>query len=356
MSRLMERLKQNSGMNAQMVAAQRTAMGGFAKDERIWKHVFDAKTKISSNIIRFLPTPECDFVAQEKGEIPADFPLAPVSLVLRHGFKGSAGRYYNAISPATWGHTCPVREYDRPNWDRQKELDDKALKEVLKKRIPSTEYYANILVINDAQNPENNGKVFLIKFGNGLKKVLDAAGAPKFPSDPVIADPFCPFTGANLVYDFEGEERTIGDWTGLVAKDFGRCKWQQPSRLAETDEEIEQICSKAYSLFDFVDPRKEEPYDVLEKRFKEAMGIPVDQDLMSHKPIHEDNGGAGVNAAEMARKALEEAEKKAQTPSSNAGQQNNGGQDQSSNQSQNKTGGMVDADFENFLAELENGN
>lgn len=347
-SKLMERLKKNQGMGAAMVAQQRAALGGFQKDSRIWKHTFDEKKKVSINRIRFLPTPDCDLEAQERGDIPEDFPLAPVSTVFSHNFKGPTGRYYKAISPQTWGHTCPVREYDRAGWDKAKATDDKALKDILKERIASTDYYANILVIEDAQNPENNNKVFLFKFGNGLKKVLDAAGSPKFPTDPSIADPFCPFTGAVLVYELEGEERTIGTWSGLVAKDFGRCRWEHESRLAETDEEIEAICSKAYSLYDFVDVRKEEPYSVLETRFREVMGIPVDAPLVNAGEVEQ---APANNAAEMARKALAEAEK--QQKSQEAPVQ--GGDTTAQTQgTQTPAAAGSEEEFDDFLKQLEN--
>lgn len=322
MSNVMDRLKRNKGLNAQRMKEQLIQNGQTrGKDERIWKYTFDEKSKTSYSRIRFLPIPDCDVVAQENGEIPEDFVLSPAPVVRRHNFRCSTGRYYNAISRQTWGESCPVRDYDRANWKRQKETDDNALKDELKKRIPDTKYYANILVIEDRENPENNGKVMLFQFGNGIKKVIDAASKPKFPTDPRIEDVFDYLEGAELILELEGEERSFGNWTGLVPKDFGRCKWGTPTPLADSDEAIIEIMQKSYSLFDFVDPRKMETYEEQEKRFKEAMGIPQDTPLMANDAFdgeeHDGQEDANIHtnpnqagAAGLAAKQLQEAEQK----------------------------------------------
>lgn len=337
MSKLMERLKKNKGLNAQAMKQQLVQNGQeYGRDDRIWKYTFDEKKKTAYAKIRFLPIPDVDYERQEAGDIPEDVVLSPVACVQRHNFKGPSGRYYNAISPQTWGETCPVREYDRANWTRQKETNDNALKEMLKKRIPSRDYYANILVIEDSANPENNGKVFLFKFGNAIKNLLDAAPEPKFPGDPKVEDPFCVFEGASLEISLEGEERTFGGWTGLVPKDFGRCKWHNPTPLAESEAEIEEIMKRTYSIYDFVDRKLMEPYEVLEKRFKEVMGIPVDEPLIGASVDEEVGGGDNqpannsqkqLDAAAMAAADLKKAEEQAKQAQQSSTQTSDGSGD-----------------------------
>lgn len=352
MSKILDRLKKNRGLNAQRMQEQLVQNGqARGKDERIWKYTFDEKKKTSYARIRFLPIPNCDLENQEQGVIPEDVVLSPAPCVRRHNFKGPTGRYFNAVSRQTWGEEDPVREYDRANWKRQKETEDAALKEELKKRIPSEKYYANILVIEDAQNPENNGKVMLFAFGRAMKKIIDSAAKPKFPTDPCIEDVFDYIEGAELIIELEGEERSFGNWTGLVPKDFGRCKWGQPKPLAETDEEIEDILSKCYSLYDFVDRAKMESYEDQEKRFKEVMGIPVDEPLVAESeleagdsgedaPVHTNPNAQG--AAGLAAKQLAEAEAQREAALTNTATEQSGGSNE-----------PEDSDFDDFLNSIE---
>lgn len=312
MSRLMERLKKNKGINAQQMQKQLEQNGqARGKDDRLWKYAFDEKKKIAYAKIRFLPIPDCDLERQENGEIPEDAVLSPMVCVRRHNFKGPTGRFYSAISRQTWGEDCPVREHDRVLWDKQKKTEDNTLKETLKDRIPGTNFYANILVEDDRANPENNGKVFLFKFGKAIKNLIDAAPNPKFDSDPKVDDPFCAFEGASLVIELEGEERSFKSWTGLVPKDFGRCKWVDKGPLAGGDEaKMEEIIGQCHSLYDFVDHKLMEPFEVQERRFKDVMGISADAALSEEADAadNEESQPQANNAAALANQQLQEAE------------------------------------------------
>lgn len=283
MSSLFDRLKKTRGQSAGTEALakrlEQQGQGGFQKDNRIWKHTFNDKG-VTENIIRFLPTPQVDMVAQDEGRVPADFVIAPVALIIRHQFQGPNG-WYVANSPQTFGEDDPVRDHDRPLWTRQKETNDEALKDKLKTRLPSTDYYANILVIKDGTVPENNGKVFLYKFGNGVKKHLDAAQNPKFSTDAKF-DPFDAWEGHNFIMNMTGEKKKIGTWEGLVG-DLATCKWDgNATPLADTDEGIEEIWGKAYSLYEFYDRKNFQTYDELAVKFRKVMNIPADAPLVEN--------------------------------------------------------------------------
>uniref|UniRef100_A0AAU8GJ94 Single-stranded DNA-binding protein n=1 Tax=Salmonella phage vB_STmST313_KE27 TaxID=3161178 RepID=A0AAU8GJ94_9CAUD len=324
MGNLFDRLKQSRGQQAeamqQRLAQQGQRVGG-GRDPRIWKWTWNEKGT-SENIIRFLSIPLVDMKAKEEGTIPEDAVLTPCAMIMKHAFQG-AGGWYIENSPQTFGNDDPVRDHDRPLWAQQKETNDEKLKTVLKKRLPDTKYYANILVIKDGNNPENNGKVFLLEFGNAVKKILDSAQNPKFSTDPKF-DPFDMWEGANLILNLFGEEKEFGNWKGLVAN-FTNVKWDSPAPLG-TDEYIEEIWEKEHSLFEFFNPANFKSYEDLEKRLRKVLAIPDNQPLVE--------GGASTMAhaptqsQEPQRPTAQESLNQQQSQPSNAQQSvpaNNGG-------------------------------
>lgn len=293
MGNLFDRLKQSRGQQTDAMQARLAQQGqksGFQKDPRIWKWTWN-KDGISENVIRFLPVPLVDMKAKDEGTIPEDAVLTPCAMIMKHQFQG-AGGWYIENSPQTFGNDDPVRDHDRPLWTQQKETNDDKLKEILKKRLPDTKYYANILVINDANVPENNGKVFLLEFGNAVKKILDSAQNPKFSTDPKF-DPFDMWEGANLNLKLFGEQKKFGNWEGLVAN-FSKVAWETPSPLSKDESYMEDVWSREHSLFEFFNPANFKSYEELEKKLRKVLVIPEGQPLveggaatMAHAPTNQ---------------------------------------------------------------------
>ncbi len=277
---MMERLKNSRGQTA--ATLQKTlSTSSYQKDERIWKYGFVKHptlkdTMWSDSTIRFLPTPFIDYRKAEAGELPEGAVLSPIVHVLRHDFAGANGAKYQENSLKTIGGQCPVSEHDAPLWNAWKEQGkpDNDFKKILLKRLPSENFYANILVIDDKANPENNGKVFLFKFGNAVKKIIDEAFTPTNPTLTPF-DPLDPYTGGVLHLQFKGEERTFGSWSGLAPVEMPKYSvWEQiGTPLAPTDEAIEALMEQAYSLQDFVKPELFKSYEVLKARFEQVMGL-----------------------------------------------------------------------------------
>lgn len=246
-------LRSNRGKQGEALkrAFEKTGGGGFKADPRIWKYTRDEKTNISSNIIRFLPIAKVDYESVQAGTFKEE-DLTPVIQVLALRFEGKNG-WFVGNTRATFGEACPVREWTAPQWKAIKNLnkDDpsvKAEREYLKKMIPKTEYYAGILVVNDAQVPENNGKVFLFQFGEAVRKMLDLAENPKFPNQPKI-DPYDPWVGANLLLDLSFEKRAFGGKESWVPK-FDAVRWDAPSPMGD-DAFIESVWAQQHSLLEF---------------------------------------------------------------------------------------------------------
>lgn len=266
-------LKAKRGQNAAALqqSLEKTESKSY-DDPRIWKPTKNDKD-ISVNVIRLLPIPRVDLEAIESGKWNDEVVATPSQKVLRHNFKGPKG-YLNVISPKTIALPDPISEWSMPQWAGLKENKDdpiiKAQRDRLKQFIPNAEYYSNILVKSDSQKPEFNGQVKLYKYGESMRKFIDTAANPKFPTDPTF-DPFDPWEGADILLNLSYEKKTFNGKEHDVPK-FEGVKWA-PNAPLGTDEYIEEIWSKEYSLLEFIDPAKIPSYDDLAAKFQKVMGL-----------------------------------------------------------------------------------
>lgn len=213
--------------------------GSNFKDERIYYPERDDKGN-GYAVIRFLAAKSPDAL--------------PFTKVFEHGFKQD-GNWYIENCPTTIGKECPVCKANSEAWARGEKNLARSRKRVKK-------YYANIYVVSDSKNPENEGKVFLFKFGQAIFDILMAASNPEFEDETPI-DPFDLWDGANFKLK-------------IVKKDgqtnYDRSEFADPSPLADSDEEIEEIWNRQYDLTEFTAPEAFKDYDVLQKRFARVTG------------------------------------------------------------------------------------
>ena len=269
------RIRERKGTNFEALqkTLEKSGGGGYKKDERVWAPT--KKDGKSSNIIRFLPIPAVDFQLVEDGKFKEE-DLSPIARIMSHAFQAPNG-WFIENGLGTFGEPCPIREYDQPNWTALKKLDEKLesskiQKEILKKRLPATTIYANILVIKDGEKPENNGKVFLYKIPATIDKMIKAADKPEFETSPRF-DPFDPMTGADLVLNIIYTPKKIGT-KEVDVPDFKNAVWSMPKSMCEGDEkQIEEIWRKEYSLLEFYDRKNFKSYDEIKAKFCKAMGM-----------------------------------------------------------------------------------
>ena len=207
-------------------------------DERLWKPELD-KSGNGFAVIRFLPAPD--------GE---DMPWAKV---WSHAFKGPQGQWYIENSLTTLGKDDPVGELNRELWNSGKE-SDKAIARAQKRKLS---YYSNIYVVSDPNHPENEGKVFLYKYGKKIFDKLVEAMQPAFADESPI-DPFNFWKGA----DFKLKIRKVdGYWN------YDKSEFAAADVLGGfDDDQLEEIWKKGYSLAEFEDPKNFKSYDALKAR------------------------------------------------------------------------------------------
>ena len=241
-----ENLKRRSGDISALVAAAETAGGSGEKksygDDRFWQPTID-KAGNGYAVIRFLPAPE--------GE---DLPWVKY---WDHGFKGPTGLWYIENSLTTIGQNDPVSEMNSALWNSGREED----KDIVRQRKRRLHYVSNIMVINDPENPQNNGKVFLYRYGKKIfDKMMDVMQPQFQDEDPV--NPFDFWQGAN----FKLKIRKVEGY-----RNYDKSEFDSPSQLAE-DDKLEGIYNGLYSLQEIVDPKNFKSYNELKQKLARVLG------------------------------------------------------------------------------------
>ena len=211
-------------------------------DERLWKPEVD-KAGNGYAVIRFLPAPD--------GE---DLPWAQV---WSHAFQGPGG-WYIENSLTTLGKKDPVSDLNRTLWNSGSDAD----KEIARKQKRKLSYYSNIYVLQDPANPQNEGRVFLYKYGKKIFVKLTEAMQPAFADETPI-NPFDFWKGA----DFKVKIRKVeGYWN------YDKSEFAEPSTLKGfSDSELETLWKQQYSLTDFTAPDKFKTFEELDTRLQTVL-------------------------------------------------------------------------------------
>jgi hypothetical protein len=175
-----------------------------------------------------------------------------------HAFQGPGG-WYIENSLTTLGQKDPVSEYNTMLWNNGTD----AGKEAARKQKRKLTYMANIYVVKDPANPDNEGKVFLYKFGKKIFDKLTAAMQPEFEDEEAI-DPFDFWGGAN----FKLKAKNVAGYRNYDSSEFAR-----PDALLDDDDAMEAIWKKEYSLAELVAPDQFKDYDALKKRLDYVLGV-----------------------------------------------------------------------------------
>ena len=210
-------------------------------DERIWKPVVD-KSGNGYAIIRFLPE-------SEGSELPW-------ARLYTHAFQGPGG-WYIENSLTTLGQKDPVSEHNSQLWNSGSDAN----KEIARKQKRRLSYYSNIYVVSDPTNPENEGKVFLYKFGKKIFDKITAAMQPEFEDEEAI-DPFDFWQGAN----FKLKAKNVAGYRNYDSSEFSA-----PSALLDDDEALEALWKKEYSVKEFTNPSEFKSYQDLETRLNAVL-------------------------------------------------------------------------------------
>ena len=206
-------------------------------DERLWKPELD-KSGNGYAVLRFLPAVQ--------GE---DLPWAKV---WNHAFQGPTGQWYIENSLTTLNQKDPVSEHNTALWNTGLESD----KEIARKQKRKLQYFSNVYVVSDTKHPENEGKVFLFRYGKKIFDKITAAMSPEFEDEKAI-NPFDFWEGANFKLKIR---KVDGFWN------YDKSEFEDTSKLFEDDAEADKVWQSQYSLAEFTAPTNFKSYDELKTR------------------------------------------------------------------------------------------
>ena len=221
---------------------EKTNNAGGGADERLWKPELD-KTGNGYAVVRFLPAPDGEEI--------------PWAKLYSHAFQGPGG-WYIENSLTTTGGKDPVSDYNRTLWNSGNEAD----KDTVRKQKRKLSYYSNIYVVKDPTNPQNEGGVFLFKYGKKIFDKVMEAMQPEFEDEEAI-NPFDFWQGANFKLKIK---KVAGFWN------YDSSEFDKVSPLLDDDDALEALWKKEYSLTAVTAPDQFKTYDELEKRLKYVLG------------------------------------------------------------------------------------
>jgi hypothetical protein len=236
----LDSLKSSGSLNKLLDAAKGESAPQEKKsyvDERLWKPELD-KSGNGYAVIRFLPA--------VSGE---DLPWAKV---WNHAFQGPTGQWYIENSLTTLNQKDPVSEHNTALWNTGLESD----KEIARKQKRKLQYFSNVYVVSDTKHPENEGKVFLFRYGKKIFDKITAAMSPEFEDEKAI-NPFDFWEGANFKLKIR---KVDGFWN------YDKSEFEEPSKLFEDDSEADKVWQSQYSLAEFTAPTNFKSYDELKTR------------------------------------------------------------------------------------------
>ena len=221
-------------------------------DERLWKPELD-KSGTGSAVIRFLPA--------------VDGEELPWVKVWKHAFQGPTGKWYIENSLTTLNQKDPVSEHNTSLWNTGLESD----KETARKQKRKLEYYSNIYVVSDPKHPENNGKVFLFRYGKKIFDKIMAAMQPEFEDETPI-NPFDFWEGANFKLKIR---KVDGYWN------YDKSEFDSVSALLDDDAKLDSTWKTQYPLADFHAPSNFKSYEELKKRLDDVLSGTVTASAVS---------------------------------------------------------------------------
>ncbi len=261
-----ENMKRNRAKMAEDLTKklQEQATGGYVEDPRFWYPKRD-KTGNGSAVIRFLPPVEGEDI--------------PYVRVFSHSFKGPTGLWYSENSLTTLGKEDPVGEFNTKLWNSTTDEESPARKQASAQKRRLT-YISNILVIKDPASPENEGKVFLHKYGLQIfNKINEKMNADEKLGE-VSFNPFDFWEGA----DFRFKVRVVEKQVNYTTSTF-----DNPSALfAGDDAKLEELWKKQYPLNEFIAPNQFKEYDVLKAKLDKVLCLDGSDSKVARKTAEEE--------------------------------------------------------------------
>lgn len=205
-----------------------------------------------------------------------------------HMMQLANGTWFGCDCAKKWtGMNCPVCDYNSKVWTKYGRTDE-ARNRVLPKWRP--DYYANVYIVKNDNQPDTVGKVYRFKFGRAIMKFITDAMADRDDAELGRVPGINPFSwygpndkevisgeekaGANFVFEAVQGSNGPNYSTSHFSSPRRICKLNQAGQLQEmTDTEIDVVESQLWTLKD-IEKQKEEikSYNDILEMYKRKSG------------------------------------------------------------------------------------
>jgi hypothetical protein len=190
-----------------------------------------------------------------------------------HGFQSkTTGKWYIEKSLTTLGQGVkdPVSEYNSMLWNSNSD-DNSPERKQAREQKRRLHYVSNIYVVSDPKNPQNEGKVFLFKYGKKIFDKINDLLNPVF-EDVKVVNPFDLWEGANFRLRAMQKDGY---------RTYEKSEFETPSALLDDDDEMEKIWKSQHSLDAVIAPNQFKTYEVLKARLDKVLRINTSNEITS---------------------------------------------------------------------------
>jgi hypothetical protein len=247
------KLKMDLNKIKEDIIKSETKTKSFEKDTRFWTPTVD-KDKNATVLMRFLP--------DQNGELWSKYYSHAFNFMV-DGQKKWWIR--NCINTFGYDKDCPICKKNMELWNSSFE-SDKAIASTRKRK---ESYVSNVLIIQNKNKPEEEGKVFFYKFG---KKIFEKIKSRIVPADKDKEDP--DFLEFNPYHPLEGATFKLkckqqGDYPNYDDSEFSICK----PLFDGNEKKIQAVLDSCYDLAEFTDIKNYPTNEELVQKLGTILGI-----------------------------------------------------------------------------------
>lgn len=160
-----------------------------------------------------------------------------------HGWNSNAtGKYVTALCPTTFGESCPIDAYYLKTYRTGTESEKESARVLSRKEA----WMVNVYVVSDPENPENEGKVKILRYGKELAKIIESALEGDDAQEFGVEKVFDVENGSTL--RIKCESRTGNNRGSKQMVTYASSKFLSPSKLEITAEQVSGIYESVHDL------------------------------------------------------------------------------------------------------------
>ena len=176
-------------------------------------------------------------------------PNAPKQSIFKHYTHGwistTTGKYVTAMCPTTFGETCPIDAYYLKTYRSGTDSEKEASRDLSRKEA----WFVNVYVISDPTEPENEGKVKILRYGRELAKIIDSALSGDDAEDVGVEKAFDVLGGCTLRIKCEPRtEKSRSSSKASKMVTYASSKFLAPSQLDLEEEDLQKIYESVHDL------------------------------------------------------------------------------------------------------------